>query len=159
LAGEGVGIAVAALVAASVGSVTRRFVYLATTAYILAGLFLGSLAVWSAGNEEDVRGAAIIRQHQRPLAGIFVAEGAGRVYLARIVVDHDGEIVKPRSRLVGIDKSEVTDIAIADRTAPRQALANARRLANELCGLQPMPARPARHAAGNCRRAQAGSSH
>jgi hypothetical protein len=148
-----VGAAIAALIAATVGSVTRRFVYLATTTYILAGLFLGALAYWEAGNEEAVRGAAIIRENQRPVAGVFVAEAAGRVYLARIVVDHDGRIVPSRSRLVGIAKSEVTDIAIADRTTPSIALANARRLAWELCGLQPASARPARQQAGICRRA------
>jgi hypothetical protein len=73
------------------------------------------------------------------------------VYLARIVVDHDGGIVTSRSRLVGIAKSEVTDIAIADRTTPSLALANARRLARELCGLQPESARPARQQTGSCR--------
>jgi hypothetical protein len=146
------GVAVAALVAAAVGSRTRRFLYLATTTFVLVGLFLGFIAYWSAGNQEAIRGAAIIRENQTPVAGIFVAEGAGRVYLARIAVGDDGVIDKSRSRLVGIAKSQVTDIAIADRAAPREAVARAGRLVTELCSLQPASTRPAQTAAGSCPR-------
>lgn len=151
------GVAVAALIAAAVGSVTRRFVYLATTTFVLAGLFLGTIAYWRAGNEEAIRGAAIIRDNQTAITGIFVAEAAGRVYRAHIDLDDDGEIVKRRSRLLGIANSQVTDIAIADRAPPSEALARARRLASELCRLQPNAARPARQEMGSCRRRRAAS--
>jgi hypothetical protein len=148
---------VAALIAAGVGSITRRFVYLATTTFVLAGLFLGTVAYWHAGNEEAIRGAAIVRDHQTAIPGIFVAEGAGRVYLAHIVLNKRDEINKSSSRLVGIAKSEVTDIAIADRANPKTALARAQHLARELCRLQIKPAKAGRQKDASCGLTSAGT--
>jgi hypothetical protein len=48
----------------------------------------------------------------------------------------DGTIEHVSSRLIGIAKSDVTDIAIADRKEPKQAAEQARQLAKELCELQ-----------------------
>jgi hypothetical protein len=70
-----------AVVAAAVASFTRRFVYLATTTFVLAGLFRGFLAYWRAGSEELIRGAAIIRDGKKAIEGIYVAEGSGRAPL------------------------------------------------------------------------------
>jgi hypothetical protein len=127
---------IGATVAAEIGRVTHRFMYLATATFILAGIFLGFVAWWSAGNDVKVRGAAIIRENRKAIAGIFVAENAGRVYLARLTLRKNGTINTDGSRLVGIAKTDVTDIAIADRQAPKQALEQARLLAKELCELQ-----------------------
>jgi hypothetical protein len=153
-----IGIAVGAAVAAAVGSVTHRFMYLATTTFVLAGVFLGFVAWWSAGNEVNVRGAAIIRANRKAIAGIFVAESGSRVYLARLTLDKHGRINTDSSRLVGIAKGDVTDIAIADRKPPREALEQARRLAKELCELQLERPAPINGHIQICRTAPAGST-
>lgn len=151
-----VGIAVGAAIAAAVGGRTRRFMYLATTTFVLAGVFLGFVAYWSAGNTVKVRGAAIVRENRKAIAGIFVAEGAGRVYLALVSLKRDGKIDNATSRLVGIAKQDVTDIAIADRKTPKLALEQADRLAKELCELQLERPRPANGHVENCITAPAG---
>jgi hypothetical protein len=147
-------IGVAALLAATAGSLTRRFVYLATTTFVLVGVFLSFTAYWRESNATGVRGAAIVRDKKKAVAGIFVAEGSGRVYLARVnLVDEPAckraaggdpgcAIVDDRSRLVGVAKDEVSDIALGDPKPPWLALAQARHLERELCDLQVQ--RPAR---------------
>ena len=144
---------VAAFLAAAVVSVTRRFVYLATTTFVLVGVILSFTAYWREGHANAVRGAAIIRDNKKAVAGLFVAEGSGRVYLARVsLVDekackaHKGgvngcEIIDDRSRLVGISKDQVSDVALGDPKPPWRALEQARHLEEELCNLQPQ--RPA----------------
>ncbi len=139
---------VAALLAATVGSVTRRFVYLATTTFLLVGVFLSFTAYWREGHANEVRGAAIIRDNKKPVAGLFVAEGSGRVYLARVsLVDESAckqargsgagcQLIDDRSRLVGIEKDQVSDIALGDPKSPWRALEQARHLELELCDLQ-----------------------
>ena len=139
---------VAALLAATVGSVTRRFVYLATTTFLLVGVFLSFTAYWREGHANEVRGAAIIRDNRKPVAGLFVAEGSGRVYIARVSLVDEGackrargggagcQIIDDRSRLVGIAKGQVSDIALGDPKPPWQALEQARHLERELCDLQ-----------------------
>ena len=123
---------VAALLAATVGSVTRRFVYLATTTFLLVGVFLSFTAYWREGHANEVRGAAIIRDNKKPVAGLFVAEGSGRVYIARVSLVDEGackrargsgagcQIIDDRSRLVGIAKDQVSDIALGDPKPPWQ---------------------------------------
>lgn len=144
-----------ATLAAAIGSVTRGFVYLVTATFVLVGIFLGFVAYWRASNKENVRGAAIIRENKKAIAGIFVAEGAGRVYLARTKIGDNG-IVEPRSRLVGIAKTQITDIAIAGEKPPESAVVQARHLAKELCELQPRRAPPERGGIENCRTAGPG---
>jgi hypothetical protein len=141
-------IGVAAFLAAAVVSVTRRFVYLATTTFVLVGVILSFTAYWREGNANAVRGAAIVREEKKPVAGLFVAEGSGRVYLARVTLvdesackaakgDDDGcQIVDDSSRLVGIAKDQVSDIALGDPKPPWKALQQARHLERELCDLQ-----------------------
>jgi hypothetical protein len=123
--------------AALVGSVTRRYVYLAVTSFVIVGVFMTFVAYWRARDDNKVRGAALIRDHKRVVAGIFLTEGAGRVYLARVSLGRDGHVVDKKSRIVGIDKSEVTDLGIAGAKVVGEALADARGLARELCALQP----------------------
>jgi hypothetical protein len=139
---------VAALLAATVGSVTRRFLFLATTTFLLVGVFLSFTAYWREGHANAVRGAAIIREKKRPVAGPFVAEGSGRVYLARVNLVDEGacrsahgrgdgcRIIDDSSRLVGIAKDQVSDIALGDPKPAWKALQQARHLARELCDLQ-----------------------
>jgi hypothetical protein len=131
-----------AALGAVIGSVTRRFLYLAVTSFVMVGVFMSFVAYWRARDDKQVRGAALIRDHKRAVAGIFLTEGAGRVYLARISLDGDGKIVDNKSRIVGIDKSQVSDVAIAGAKPMREAIADAHGLARELCALQPkLPAK------------------
>lgn len=146
-------VVIAAFLAAAVVSVTRRFVYLATTTFVLVGVILSFTAYWREGHANAVRGAAIVRDNKKAVAGLFVAEGSGRVYIARVaLVDEEAckaagggvdgcEIVDDRSRLVGISKDQVSDVALGDPKPPWLALQQARHLARELCDLQ--VARPA----------------
>lgn len=141
-------VVVAALLAATAGSLTRRFVYLATTTFVLVGVFLSFTAYWRESHATGVRGAAIVRDKKKAIAGIFVAEGSGRVYLARVNLMNEHacqsahgkgavcDIVDDRSRLVGIAKDQVSDIALGDPKPPWLALEQARRLERELCDLQ-----------------------
>ena len=139
---------VAALLAATVGSVTRRFVYLATTTFLLVGVFLSFTAYWREGHANEVRGAAIIRDNKKPVAGLFVAEGSGRVYLARVsLVDESAckqargggagcQIIDDRSRLVGIAEGPGLRHRARRPQAAVAALEQARHLERELCDLQ-----------------------
>ena len=132
----------ASVVAGLIGSLTARYAYLAATVFILIGISSAWYAYWRAGNEEMIRGAAIIRDNKQAISGIFVAEGANRVYLAfveTIPVDDQTKrkIDQSTSRLIGITKAQVTDIAIADRKTPQAALDQALVLAKQLCELQP----------------------
>ena len=98
-----------------------------------------------------MRGAAIIRENKKAIPGLFVAEGAGRVYIARVDLVDEGacqkargggagcQIIEDHSRLVGISKDQVSDIALGDPKPPWQALVQARHLARELCDLQLTP--------------------
>ncbi|WP_270037829.1 hypothetical protein [Solirubrobacter ginsenosidimutans] len=131
----GVGVLPAAVIAALVGSLTRRFVYLGTTAFVLVGVFVGVLAYWRASNEERVRAAAVWREDRRAVYGIFVAEGSGRVYIAQFHKGTNLEETKKTSRLVGIEKSDVRDIAVADREPLMDSLDRAKGLADDLCVL------------------------
>lgn len=106
---------------------------------MLVGIVVGVFAYWCAANEEQVRGAAIWRQDGRAVYGIFVAEGAARVYLAQFRRRADDKVVMKSSRLVGIAKSDVTDIAIAGRHPVTEALDEARALAKDLCALRLAP--------------------
>jgi hypothetical protein len=128
-----------ALVAAVVGGTTRRFLYLAVTSFLMVGVFMTVLAYWKARNDHKVRGAAVIRENRQAIAGIFLTEGSGRVYLARVTLDKSDQVIDGRSRIVGIDKSQITDLAIAGAKEVTRALADARALRHELCDLQPRP--------------------
>jgi hypothetical protein len=146
----------AALLAAAVGSVTRRFLFLMTATFVLVGTFLGLVAYWTARNDTNVRAAALIRDNKKAIAGIFVAEGAGRVYLARVSFRDNGTFDDARSRLVGVEKDQVTDIAISEAKPAGQALTQARHLARELCDLQPKAPPPKKGEIEDCRTAPPG---
>jgi hypothetical protein len=145
-----------AFLAAAIGSLTHRVLYLMTATFVLVGTFLGLVAYWRARNDTAVRAAALVRQNKKAMAGIFVAEGAGRVYLARVSLRHDGSLDDARSRLVGIAKSQITDIAISEAKPVEEALTQARHLARELCQLQPTLPPPKSGTIEPCRTAAPG---
>lgn len=148
-----IGIGVGAALAAAIASFTTRFLYLASTSFLLVAVFLGVVAFWRAGNEEHVRGAAVVRQNTKAVVGIFIAEGSGRVYLAR--VDMPGAEAR-NPRLVGITKSQITDIAIGPGKPQRDALVEADQLARELCELEPKAVAKAGQTREICRTKPAG---
>lgn len=123
--------------AAVIGSTTRRFLYLALTSFVVVGVFMSFVAYWRARDDKKVRGAALIRDNRTALSGIYLTEGSGRVYLARVTLGRDGRLLKPQSRIVGIDKSTVSALAVAGAKPVKQALSDARALGRELCSLQP----------------------
>ena len=145
-----------ALLAAAIGSLTHRVLYLMTATFVLVGTFLGLVAYWRARNDTTVRAAALVRQNKKAMAGIFVAEGANRVYLARVSLKADGSLDDARSRLVGISKSQITDIAVSEAKPIQQALTQARHMARELCQLQPKLPPPAAGTLEDCRTAAPG---
>lgn len=86
---------------------------------------------------------------------------SGRVYLARVSENGAGDaggehLDVSRSRLAGIAKDEVSDVAIGDRKPIVEALAQAVSLAKELCELQPRVPPPAHGTIENCRTAPPG---
>jgi hypothetical protein len=136
------GVVVGAVIAATVSSVTHRFVYLATTSFVLVGVLMSFLAYWRARDDKQVRGAALIRTDHTAVRGLFLTEGAGRVYLAEVKLDDDDQIIDRFSRIIGIDKAQVSDLAIAGAKPVDKALADARGLARELCSRQSPPTSP-----------------
>jgi hypothetical protein len=149
-------VVVSALIAAAVGRSTRPFVYLAATTFVLVGVFESYVAYARESSDEKVRGAAVIRDNKKAVVGLFVAEGSERLYLARVSDEGSDEIDIARSRLVGIAKDEVTDVAIADRKPIAEATLQAVSLAKELCELQPRVTPAAGTTVEDCRTAPPG---
>ena len=144
-------ILILALLAAIIGSRTGRFLDLAATTFLLVGVFEGYLAYMRESSDQRVRGAAVMRENKTPVIGLFVAEGANRVYIARVstptptqpttpnstpTATATPKVAKPASRLVGILNDEISDVAIGDRKSINDALDQGRALARELCDLQ-----------------------
>jgi hypothetical protein len=153
----GLGLAlVLAWLAAIIGSRTRRWLYLAVTTFVLVGIFEGYLAYSRESSVERVRGAAVIRDNKKATVGLFVAESADRVYLARVSDEEGDTIVFEESRLVGISKEQVSDVAIGDRKSITAALNQGVHLAKELCELQLKIDPPAEGTVEDCRTAPPG---
>jgi hypothetical protein len=90
-----------------------------------------------------------VRQNKKATIGFFVAENSDRVYLARLDPKAlaQGKVGRKTSRLIGIDKAQISDIEVgAPKPNLEAALEQARTLASELCGLEPRarPGRPGR---------------
>ncbi|WP_028061995.1 hypothetical protein [Solirubrobacter soli] len=132
-----------AVIAGLIGLATRRFAYVATTAFLGIGVLMSYVAFVRARNDKQIRGAALIRSGQTPVTGIYLTEGAGRVYLAQIEFDRHGVLREDFKHIIGVDKSEVTDLAVAAAQPPEKAFADAQKLKSELCGFQPTPEKPA----------------
>jgi hypothetical protein len=130
------GVLISALLAGLLGLVTRRFAYLATTAFLALGVLMSYVAYRRARDDKQVRGAALIRSGQTAITGIWLTEGAGRVFLALPGRHPDGSVDQTKSRVIGVDKREVTDVAIAAAKPPRSALLDAQTLKADLCIVQ-----------------------
>lgn len=122
----------------TVAKATARFAYLALTLFLALSVFMGGIAYARALDTPELRAAALVRQNQKAIIGFFVAENAGRVYLARLDGESLEENVIDRSsaRLIGVDKDQVTDLEVGAPTDPARALNQAGRLAEELCELE-----------------------
>jgi hypothetical protein len=121
----------------------EKFLYVAAAIFLSLSIAIGLIDYIHAKDGAKLRGSAVIRGNDEVIAGYFVAEGSDRVYLARIdrvPQIENGRIKKSDSRLIAIDSSQVNAIAIGPSKRPKPAASQARRLASELCGLQPPPA-------------------
>jgi hypothetical protein len=137
-----------AMVPAAVARITPRLVYAIVAVFLTLGVFLTYLAFERASSNPQYRGAAVIRSNKKATIGFFVAEGSGRIYLARVNLRKGtADIFDPASRLVGIDKSQVSDWAVGGPKGAADAVAQAKALARELCQIEPKEA-PAAAAAG-----------
>jgi hypothetical protein len=140
-----------ALLTAAVARVTDRFTYIAAATLVASGLFLGVVNVVHAYDNSDVRPVAVVRQNKQALIGFFIAEGGNRVYIGRLEFKkargQTPQIEKRRSRIMAIDKAQISDISIGAPVDANDALLQAGRLADELCDEQLAPATPARQAA------------
>lgn len=126
-----------ALLPAAVARVTSRLAYIVVATFVTTGVFLTFLA-YERALTPKYRGAAVIRQNKRATIGFFVAEGATRVYLARSnLKPGTSDIIERTSRLVGIDKSQISDWAVGAPSSAENAVAQAKDLAREMCALQP----------------------
>jgi hypothetical protein len=133
------GIVIAAL-ATTVALRSGGLLSLATTLFVSLSLFLVLMEFIHAYTTPMLRGAAVVRQNDTAMIGYFISENSDRVYLARLDTQplaHD-EIRTETARLIGIDKDQISDLAVGPpKTELRDALIQARRLAAELCALEP----------------------
>lgn len=135
------GLTLAGLIYA-VAKATARFAYLALTLFLALSIFMGGIAYARALDTPELRAAAIIREHQKALVGFFVAENGSRVYLAKLDGNLLRESIIDRSsaRLIGVEKSEITDIEVGAPTSPPKAQEEVHTLAEELCEQEITPA-------------------
>jgi hypothetical protein len=156
--GIGVGLVVVLTgLAAIIANHTPRWLYLAVATFLFVAVFQGYLAYTRENSDNRVRGAALIRENKKAIVGLFVAEGAGRVYLARVTEDTaTPDVVTENSRLVGYDKDLITDVAVGDRKSLDAALVQGVALARELCHMLPRLPPPANGEIENCRTAKPG---
>jgi hypothetical protein len=106
-------------------------------------VYSGVVAYIHATDHASLRPVAVVRDNKEVIAGFMVAEGSDRVYLARVDLTNAGKgtINHPRSRLVGIDKDQVSDVEVGPSMRPALAAKRAERLVRELCSLEPLRAR------------------
>ncbi|HWM63600.1 MAG TPA: hypothetical protein VNP96_06375 [Solirubrobacterales bacterium] len=119
--------------------ITENIAYLALSVFLALSIFLGGIEYVRAANDNELRGAAVIRNNQKAIVGFFVAENSNRVYIGRLderaIVA--GELDPDSARLIGIQKDQVTDVAIGPPSDPKLALDQAVELARELCVTEP----------------------
>jgi hypothetical protein len=138
---------VAAFVPAAIARLTSHLAYVAVATFLIVGVFLTWLAYQRASVNPQYRGAAVIRENKTAAIGFFVAESSSRVYLARTNIPQGSTVIdEPTSRLVGIEKSQITDWGVGAPKRAIYALAQAKALARELCQIQPQAAPAARQA-------------
>lgn len=123
---------------------TDRFLYLAGTIFLSLSLLYAGIQYVREGSSPRLRGAAVIQENKKAVVGFFVAEGANRVYLARVDVSDlnaDDKISDDASRLVGFQRTEISDLTVGPPRPPQPAFAQAEDIADELCDLQ-LPVEP-----------------
>jgi hypothetical protein len=128
----------------SIARVTDKFAYLTMTVFLALSLFLGGVKYVRAWSTNGLRAAAIVRENKKATIGFFVAETGSRVYLARLDLRalEQGRIEQSSARLIGIEKDQVTDLAVGPPKAPEDAVTQARALADELCSIEIPAKRP-----------------
>jgi hypothetical protein len=129
----------AAFVAFRLARIPARFLLLALTIFLGLSIFVGIVEYVYATYVPALRGAAVIRNHKKATIGFFVAENSDRVYLARLTLPplRRGKIVRHSARLIGIDKDQITDLAIGPaKPYLLGAVKQAKQLADEMCALQ-----------------------
>jgi hypothetical protein len=120
----------------SIARITDRFVYLAVTIFGALSIFLAGVGYARERTTPELRGAAVVRNNKKATIGFFIAESGSRVYLGRIALEKGKKIDADANRLLGIEKKEITDLAIGPPKAPPKAKMQAEELADELCELE-----------------------
>jgi hypothetical protein len=132
-----------ALLVGCVAYRTPRFEYLAVSTFLAVSLFIGGVTFYRELIDADVRAAAVVRKNQKAVIGFYVAENANRVFLGRLAFDRSpkGDIVVDTggSRIIAIDKAEISDLAVGPLRPLEDAFGQASQLANELCEVQLAP--------------------
>lgn len=126
---------------------TRRFFWVAGTAFLSFAVFLGAVAYARARDALEVRPAAAIRGGHA-ITGFFITETSDQMYLART---SNREGANPRILILA--KDEIGDTAVGPLMDPNDAADRSASLAYELCDLhfkeRPKRKHPQR-AAGKC---------
>lgn len=121
---------------------TAGALWLAAASFVAVWLFASGLKVVRAWDNNDVRGAALVREHQKGVVGFFVAENDDRVYLGQLEFENPraargdadvNAVLAKRSRIIAVDKREVSELAIGPPQRPRAAYDQATLLADRLC--------------------------
>lgn len=115
-----------ALVCLAVLSSTGNFAWFALAAFVSAGLVAGFVTYYRTFDNPKVEPAALLRTEGGPLFGFYVAQSSDRIYIG--VVQADG-----LPQLDAIPRDEVTDLAIGALEESKDAMAEARQMALDLC--------------------------
>jgi ABC-type multidrug transport system fused ATPase/permease subunit len=102
------------------------FAWFALVSFLAIGILSGFLTYYRTVGDPKVEPAAVLRTGGAPIVGFFVAQTSDRVYLGTSL---GNEMV----RLNAIDRTEVSDLVVADLTPVAGAETRARRLALKSC--------------------------
>jgi hypothetical protein len=105
---------------------TGSFAWFALTAFIAVGLVCGFVTYYRTVDNPKVEPAALLRTGAGPLYGFFVAQSSDRIYIG--ITEADG-----LPQLDAIPRDEVTDLAIGALEESKDARAEARQMALDLC--------------------------
>jgi hypothetical protein len=104
---------------------TGSFAWFALTAFVAVGLVCGFITYYRTVDNAKVEPAALLRTEAGPLYGFFVAQSSDRIYI--------GITQTGLPQLVAIPRDEVTDLAIGALEESKDARAEARQMALDLC--------------------------
>jgi hypothetical protein len=114
------------LVCLAVLSGTGNFAWFALAAFVSAGLVAGFVTYYRTFDNPKVEPVALLRDAGGPLYGFFVAQSSDRIYIG--VTHADG-----LPQLAAVPRDEVTDLAIGALEESKDATAEARQMALDLC--------------------------